>query len=78
MLPYAYAGAPTLSGSPLIGGRVVSCLLALSGMAAALWLTRRLAGNLAAVATLGLAVTNLPAVWVGGSPGHGERGLRGP
>jgi len=65
MLPFAYLGGVRVFDSWLIGGRMISWAAGLAGVAAAVWLARRLAGALASLLTLTLLLSTLPALWVG-------------
>ena len=65
MLAYAFAATPEWFGSPLLGGRVLALAAGTLGMAGALWLARRVAGDFAALITLLLTLATLPGLWVG-------------
>ena len=65
MLPYFYALAPPILGSALMGARLFSWLAGVTGMTAILWLTRRVAGDLAAITTLLVTFATLPVISVG-------------
>ena len=65
MLAYAFAAAPDWFGSPLFGGRALALAAGTLGMAGALWLARRVAGDFAALITLLLTFATLPVLWVG-------------
>ena len=60
LLPWAYAFAPEWSGSALLGGRALAVGFGLAGIAGTLWLTRRVAGDFAALATLLVTLSTLP------------------
>jgi len=65
MLAYAFAAAPDGLGSPLLAGRMLALAAGAAGMASALWLARRVAGDFAALITLLLTFATLPLLWVG-------------
>jgi hypothetical protein len=65
LLAYAFAAAPDWFGSPLLGGRMLALVAGAVGMASALWLARRVAGDFAALITLLLTLATLPSLWVG-------------
>jgi hypothetical protein len=63
LLPYAFAAPPPWQGSPLLGGRLIAWAAGVLGMAGALWLARRVAGNFAALVTLLVTLATLPLLW---------------
>ena len=64
LLAVAFAPASAWPGSPLFGGRLLALAIGVLGMAGALWLARRLAGDFAALVTLLVSLATLPMLQV--------------
>lgn len=67
VVAYLYGIVVHLFGSSVLAGRLLSFVLGLLGLGAAVWIARALAGRLAAGIVLLLSMLNLPALWVAGT-----------